>query len=52
MRSEETNNDVLRSYDVVAAEYARRIYDELVHKPFDRTVASTPGAFEARPASL
>lgn len=28
--------DMKSSYDVVAAEYAERIYDELRHKPFDR----------------
>jgi trans-aconitate methyltransferase len=29
-------NDVERSYDRVAAEYAHRIYGELEHKPLDR----------------
>jgi trans-aconitate methyltransferase len=28
--------DIERSYDAVADEYARRIADELAHKPFDR----------------
>jgi ubiquinone/menaquinone biosynthesis C-methylase UbiE len=29
-------NTVQSTYDVLAEEYARRIYDELQHKPFDR----------------
>ena len=29
-------NDVRKSYDIVADEYVRRIYDELQHKPLDR----------------
>jgi SAM-dependent methyltransferase len=32
----ETSHDPEASYDRVAAEYARRIYHELEHKPFDR----------------
>ena len=28
--------DLQRSYDAVAEEYARRLYQELEHKPFDR----------------
>jgi len=30
------SNPAQQSYDLVAAEYAARIYDELRHKPFDR----------------
>ena len=29
-------NTVQSTYDILAEEYARRIYDELQHKPFDR----------------
>jgi SAM-dependent methyltransferase len=32
----EQTSDVQRTYDRVAAEYVRRIYDELKHKPLDR----------------
>src|ERR1700694_4827193 len=28
--------DIQKSYDLVADEYVRRIYDELQHKPLDR----------------
>lgn len=31
-------NEVQSSYDCVAEEYARRIYDELAHKPLDRAL--------------
>jgi ubiquinone/menaquinone biosynthesis C-methylase UbiE len=34
--SEQKTGDVQRSYDAVAQEYVRRIYDELRHKPLDR----------------
>jgi SAM-dependent methyltransferase len=33
---QERNHDVQSSYDRVAEEYIRRIYDELRHKPLDR----------------
>src|ERR1700728_3679231 len=36
--SEQKTGDVQRSYDVVAPEYVRRIYDELRHKPLDRNL--------------
>jgi hypothetical protein len=32
---EQKANDVQSSYDRLAEEYARRIYDELEHKPLD-----------------
>lgn len=32
----ETRMDTQSSYDAVAEEYARRFYDEMAHKPFDR----------------
>lgn len=31
-------NSIQASYDTVADEYVRRIYDELRHKPFDRAL--------------
>ncbi|MGA2443465.1 MAG: class I SAM-dependent methyltransferase [Tepidisphaeraceae bacterium] len=34
--SEQKTGDVQRSYDLVAQEYVRRIYDELRYKPLDR----------------
>jgi SAM-dependent methyltransferase len=33
---DETTSDVQTSYDLVAGEYVRRIFDELEHKPLDR----------------
>jgi SAM-dependent methyltransferase len=33
---DEKTNDVQTSYDLVADEYVRRIFDELAHKPLDR----------------
>src|SRR5580704_8695030 len=33
---EQKTNDVQSSYDRVAGEYVRHIYDELQHKPLDR----------------
>lgn len=34
----DTCNNCRRSYDIVADEYARRIFDELRHKPLDRAL--------------
>jgi len=39
-----TGSDVQRSYDVVADEYVRRIYDELKGKPLDRELLDRFGA--------
>lgn len=36
--SQEKITDVRAGYDLVADEYARRIYGELAHKPFDRSL--------------
>lgn len=36
--NEHSTNDVQASYDRVADEYVRRIYDELQHKPLDRNL--------------
>jgi ubiquinone/menaquinone biosynthesis C-methylase UbiE len=33
---DEASNSIRESYDRIAEEYARRIFDELDHKPFDR----------------
>ena len=33
---DETSKSIRESYDRIAEEYARRIFDELQHKPFDR----------------
>ena len=46
--NEDATKDVQTGYDLIADEYVRHIYDELQHKPFDRTlldrfVASLPG---------
>lgn len=36
VESEDPLKEIRQSYDTIAEEYARRIYDELAHKPFDR----------------
>jgi hypothetical protein len=36
MDSKPSTSSLQASYDTVAAEYARRIFDELAGKPFDR----------------
>lgn len=41
----ENPSDVSASYDEVAAEYTRRIVDELDHKPFDRELLDRFAAF-------
>lgn len=34
--SDESPDSIRESYDLIAEEYARRVFDELQHKPFDR----------------
>ena len=34
--SDKSPDPIRESYDRIAGEYARRIFDELQHKPFDR----------------
>ncbi len=48
-KEKEKISDVQSCYDLVAEEYARRIYDELQHKPFDRAYwIVLPRAFAVR----